>query len=175
MMDSLELSTILQKLFGHTKVNYAVVPCDGLEDINWNHFPVAIIANNQSQKHAGEHWLAIWCESRRGPFHFICSYGLGIRSYDPVFLRTAEELHMDVVENTRPLQSLGATCCGAYCAYALYKFYSGCCLMSLYHNFSNDTKSNDRKVVNFVNRFLRNPSKFYYKYQNQCCTPFGIQ
>ena len=174
-MDSIELSVILRKMFARTKVNYSVVPCDGLNDIDWNRFPVAIIANNKNRYHDGEHWLAIWCECRHGPFYFFCSYGLGIRNYDPVFVRKAEELGMEVIENKRPLQSLGSTVCGSYCVYALHKFYKGCCLMSLYHNFSNDTRSNDRKVENYVKKFNQNSSKFYYKYKNQCCTPFEIE
>ena len=175
MLYTTHISRSLEVMFKGTKVNYAVIPCDYLEQIDWSKYPVALVVNDSPSTSIGRHWLAIWAQSRDSPVYFFCSYGLGINSYTSIFKNLFKTIRKDVVENLRTLQAIGSTVCGHYCLYALHKFYHGCCPMSLYHNFSTDTAANDRKVKRYVAKYLfsnRRHKKFMHFNKNQCCTPF---
>ena len=175
MLYTTDLLNMLEVMFKGTRVNYTVVPCDLLQNVNWNQYPIAIVLNDSPSTSGGRHWLSMWVPSSVSPVHFFCSYGFGIDSYDSRIRGVLNGMGKDVVENTRTLQSFGTTVCGHYCIYALQQFAHGCCLMSLYKHFSSNTMENDRKVKQYVVRNFRsqkNYNKMMHSYKNQCCTPF---
>jgi len=175
MLYTTDILRALGVIFKGTRVYYDVIPCDYFVTADWNRYPIALVVNDSPSRSNGRHWLAFWAFSEKSPVHFFCSYGLGIDNYTPIFRETLENHGKTVIENTKTLQSIGSTVCGDYCIYALHKFYRGCCLMSLYSNFSADTAANDRKVKRYVGQYLSNRNKYMkmmLRYRNQCCIPF---
>ena len=149
-----------------------VVPCDQLKNIPMRVFPMYIVANNKPSTHPGEHWLAIYVKSSKGPVAFFDSYGFGVRFYSKDFNEFVKRLGGVVNENTKPLQSLGSDCCGQYALYFLYSKINGCCTMSTYCHFSSNRTLNDKKVRRFFekNKYLLRFSCRTKNLIKQCCT-----
>jgi len=175
-MDTQQIMGILTNIFGHDrKAYYDVIPCDGLQYISTTKFPIFLCVNDEPSGEPGSHWLGLHVPRPRGPLYFFCSYGMGINFYAQHFMNFANRLNLNVVENTKCLQSLNSSSCGYYVIYFLYKMSKGCCLMSVYHYFSKDVKSNDVSVEAFVKKYFKGRKhykRFLSRSGNQCCTPF---
>jgi hypothetical protein len=173
-MDTATISRILSHLFRRRGMYFDVIPCDHLDVITITNFPMCLVVNNRASDHRGEHWVALYMESRNSPLIFFCSYGLGMESYAKNFSNFASRLNVPVIQNKKTLQSFNSTVCGQYAIYALHTFSSGCCLMSLYCRFSSDTKNNDIKVKTFVKKFSKYSKSCKNASINQCCTQFQV-
>jgi hypothetical protein len=171
-MDTGSILKILSRLFKNKVAYFDVIPCDHLDGIIIKQFPMLLVVNNRGSDHDGEHWVALFMESKTSPLKFFCSYGLGIESYAKNFSNFAIRLNVPVIQNKKCLQSFNSNVCGQYAIYALHRFSSGCCLMSLYCKFSRNTKSNDTKVRSFVKRMSKHSQSCKHTRSNQCCTPF---
>ena len=154
---------------------FNVIPCDSLEKLRISKYPAYLIVNNKPAGDPGEHWIAIHIQRKNGPISFFCSYGLGIDFYSDDFKNFVEKYRCPIIENIKPLQSVGSNVCGQYALYFLYNKMKGCCIMSTYCHFSPNTKLNDKKVrkfVSFKNHLLHGNCKYKMPIINQCCTNF---
>lgn len=173
-MNTNELYSILNIIFKGNKINYNVLPCDKLENVDVNKFPIYLIVNDEPSNMEGNHWTAICIKNKRGPIEFFCSYGLGVNTYRKYFINFINKFKAKILENTIPLQSIGSSVCGLYATYFLYKRYKGCCVMSIYCGFSKNNKNNDKIVKNVVKNLLFKFKNCKYKNNeiNQICTKF---
>jgi hypothetical protein len=176
-METNELYKMLCCMFDRKKVNFNVIPCDYLQYVKLDKRPLALVVNDCTSDESGNHWVGIYVPNNRGPLYFFCSYGLGINSYASYFNEFTRKLKMDIIENIKCLQALKSNVCGLYVIYFLYKINMGCCLKSVYHNFSNNVKKNDANVIKFSSKFFMptiNKHKNVNNVINQCCTPFEL-
>lgn len=173
-MDTRSILKILSSLFKNKVVHFDVIPCDHLDAFIIKRFPMCLVVNNRASDHNGEHWVALFMERRSSPLKFFCSYGLGIESYANNFCKFAQRLNVSVIQNQKTLQSYNSSVCGQYAIYALHRLSSGCCLMSVYCNFTKNTKSNDTKVKVFVKKMSKHSQSCKNTTTNQCCTPFKL-
>lgn len=173
-MDTGSILKILSSLFKRKAAYFDVIPCDHLDGIIIKQFPMFLVVNSRASDHSGEHWVALFMESKNSPMKFFCSYGLGIESYAKNFSNFAKRLNVPVIQNKKTLQSFNSNVCGQYAIYALHRFSIGCCLMSVYCNFSKNTKHNDRKVRNAVRQMSKHSQLCKHTSTNQCCTPFQM-
>jgi hypothetical protein len=152
------------------KAGFDVLSCDELDAFKITRYPTCLVVNNEPRGSPGEHWVAFYITKRS--CEFFCSYGVGINYYNSHFEKFVKRFGK-IIENRRPLQSIGTNVCGQYTIYFLYKRLKGCCRMSIYCNFSTNTRKNDSIVNRFVkskNRLLY--SNFKFDKINQCCTKF---
>jgi len=176
-MDSEQLYSFLYNLFRGHHCYFDVIPADALDSVPLKKFPIYLIINNETSEYEGEHWVALYIRSRKEQLHFFCSYGLGLNFYNEYFHRIAKRIGKPIIENKKPLQSVGSDVCGHYAVYFLYKKYLGCCKMSIYCNFSANNAMNDRLVKNFVsnkNCLFHKKCKFRNKVV-QCCKKYKCE
>jgi hypothetical protein len=169
-MNSLEIYKYLSGLCHGGRIYFDVLPCDGLDNLKIPYYPACLIINSDPASLPGEHWVSMYIENKKS-LEFFCSYGVGLDFYRNNFKNFVKSYN--VIQNFRALQSLGSIVCGQYAIYFLYKRLTGCCRMSLYCSFSQDTKKNDvhvKQFVKFSNHLLH--SNCIYKRQIQCCTKF---
>ena len=173
-MDTVSIFKILTRMTRGIKCFATVVPCDQLKNIPIRVFPMFIVANSKPSTHPGEHWLAIHVKSSKGPVTFFDSFGFGVTFYSADFSEFFKRLGGGIIENTKPLQSLGSDCCGQYALYFLNMKINGCCTMSTYCHFSSNRTSNDKKVRRFFNKnkHLLRTSCRINNLIKQCCTKF---
>jgi len=173
-MDTRQIFNCLNSAFHGKHVSYNVVPCDYLDTLDVPYYPMCLVVNTEDSTKPGAHWTAFFREDSNSPLTFFCSYGLGIETYGTHFTTFISRLNTTVIENNRSLQAMGSTVCGQYVIYFLVKMYYGCCLMSIYCNFTSNPYLNDLKVKQFTRK--RHFSRFSYFYEpnnlNQCCKPY---
>jgi hypothetical protein len=170
-MDTLQIYSFLHNLCKNRDVSFDVIPCDGLETLKITKYPVLLVCNDQGHKEPGRHWTAFFITKKC--IEFFCSYGMGINYYNSYFKNFVK--NKIVLENKVQLQSEGTNVCGQYAIFFLYKRLKGCCRMSLYCNFSPDTRKNDRQVQKFVrinNHLLHSNCTKQNDKINQCCEDF---
>jgi hypothetical protein len=171
-----ELYKILWGMFSHRRVQFDVLPLDGLDGLQIQMYPVCLIVNNQNSLEPGEHWLAIYIPWPGRHLEFYDSYGRGIASYPQNFANFARRNNLSIVENIVQVQNYNSEYCGHYCIYFLYKRLSRKTPMSIYAQFSSNYANNDRMIHNFVK------SKCYLKgnvnldgMSGLCCKSFSCE
>jgi hypothetical protein len=169
-MNTEELYRFMFNLLNGSKCTYDVLPCDQLDNITPRTYPLFLIVNTKPTGHPGEHWTSFFLPCPGGNLEFFCSYGMGMDFYSDNFSKFAKRIGCRVIQNKIPLQSIGTNVCGQYALYFLYKRSKKCPRMSVYCNFSPNTRKNDEKIRRFVvlkNHLLHKNCNFNKTIQ--CC------
>ena len=113
----------------------------------------SLIVNTSPSDMPGDHWVAMVYDKQ--VFHFFDSYG---RRPNDVTLPKQFSLAIKecigknhVKHNSKWLQQLTSNTCGHYCVYFLQEFEK-IGFRKILQVFSNDLKSNDKFVLNYVDR-----------------------
>ena len=114
-------------------------------------YPAAYIINTHPKKKPGEHWVAIYFNSKRKSIYFD-SYGFPPRNRSVVKFLKRNCVTWSFSD--RVLQHPFSNLCGGYCIYFLVKKSQGHSLHSILSKFTNDLDLNDRKVRLFLRRIL---------------------
>ena len=148
-MDTLELLScveadpIVKELYG------GVFPRDNLPS-KIETFPRAYVANTDTGREPGKHWVAFYFENKHYA-EFFDSYG-----NDPGYLAKEFESFLsrnvkDWIHNVVRLQGDFSTVCGQYCVLFLYYRCRGTSMSDIVRMFSKNTEVNDVLVNEFVN------------------------
>ena len=109
--------------------------------------PAAIVANTDTSKGPGEHWIAMYIPSAGEPIYFD-SFGLPPQL--KVFLNYMGYPH---TSNTMQLQGLFSSACGQYAVYALAMMCRGVSMKKIQDAFDRKNfAENDASVTDWVNR-----------------------
>jgi len=170
-MNTRQIYNCLNSTFHGKRVSFNVVPSDYLDTLVIPFYPMCLVVNTEDSSKPGAHWTAFFRQDSCSPIIFFCSYGLGLETYGRHFIDFVTRLKTNVIQNKQSLQSIGSNVCGQYVIYFLTKMYHGCCLMSLYCNFTRNPYLNDLKVKHFTRK--RRYGRFTYFSEpdcvNQCC------
>lgn len=148
-MNTVQIYKILSGLFC-PQTQYDVLACDELDTFKLDKYPIALVVNNKPSTHQGEHWLSLFIQSGTSPVNMFCSYGIGIESYSHHFQDFVNRHGKGSTQNNVQLQSPNSDVCGQYAIWFLWKRVCGYSIASVYNNFSNDFKRNDRLVKQFL-------------------------
>lgn len=116
----------------------------------------SFIINTHPSDKPGEHWQAVFFDSRNRA-HFFCSYGsLPSKTTKKFILRNSTVF----LYNSRRLQHRLATSCGLYCLYFLWHKCRGLPVTQLQ---TKDLCSNERLIHQFARKYfklLTNPGQY---------------
>lgn len=153
-MDTLQVIKTMKILFKKKKTQFGCIPCDKLDNLQIQHYPLAICLNDQTSDQPGGHWVGIHIERKNKPMEFFCSYGKPMKYYADHFTKFAERNKLKVQETNICLQSPISGVCGQHVLFYLYNRWKGCSRNVYYAKFSKNLDKNDKIVHNFVNRFI---------------------
>lgn len=108
--------------------------------------PRLLVCNTDPATWPGEHWVAIFADSKRRGEYFD-SFG---RKPPAVLERYMNEHCIDWVYNARQLQSVVSSYCGFYCCFYCMFRCRGFDLTRIVNLFTRDTGFNDSIVRGFV-------------------------
>ena len=108
--------------------------------------PLALVANTDSSKGPGEHWVGIFLPIDGKPLYWD-SYG-----FPPRHKEFKDFMPKNFDCNDVQLQSPFSSACGQHCIFFLAMACRGCTLKEIQNCFSEDLIQNDRLVTEFINR-----------------------
>ena len=125
---------------------YDVVAKDCLPEII-NTYPIAIVCNTHDADQPGEHWIAMYVDSKRHGDYFD-PYGLQPQHIE--FTNFMNEHCSEWAPNDRTLQSPLSTVCGQYCVAFLLLRCRNVPMHAFTRLFTSDLVANDCRVFDWV-------------------------
>ena len=128
--------------------------------------PAAIVANTDTSKGPGEHWIAMYIPSAGEPMYFD-SYGLPPQQ--KVFLNYIGKPY---TSNNIQLQSMFSSACGQYAVFAVAMMCRGASMKKIQNAFDRKNPiENDASVTEWVNRNYNMKTNVYNEeyLMNQIC------
>ena len=110
--------------------------------------PAAYIANCSDSTSGGTHWVAFY-QDRPGYMKTFDSYGRPLSSYNPHLQSLTEGLK--IIQQCQILQQPASTTCGQYALMFVLKRADKLSYRDFIHLFTDNTRSNDKMVCQFVN------------------------
>ena len=147
-MDTLHIERLAIAHNALSSCFHGVYPLDGLPN-HLQFYPAALVVNTHPRHKRGEHWVAIFVNSKRRAVYFD-SYGL-----PPLKKRLVTFLNRNTSRwtySSKVLQHPLTVLCGGYCLYFLVKKAQGHSLVSILSSFKHDLELNDRKIYRFLKR-----------------------
>jgi hypothetical protein len=145
-MNNIQLNEILKYDEFTKKYFLGCFPLDMIPKIT--RYPSCIIVNNQISNSSGEHWLAIYYNSKKKAT-FFDSFGLHPRHYKlEKFLKNTSEKYD---YNKIPIQSIFSSYCGYYCLLFLL-FISRKKSLKYILKLFKDPFTNDRLINQLINK-----------------------
>jgi uncharacterized protein YutD len=109
-MNNLQLNAILKKDKKSKNIYLGAFPCDKLP--NKFKYPACLIINNQKSTENGEHWLAVYFDSKKNCY-FLDSFGMHPKFYG--LNNYLKDKSVKIIYNNTQLQSFFSEYCGYYC------------------------------------------------------------
>ena len=149
-MDTTQLNDLLRSILPKSKsrVNFlGVFPSDKIPSPSYliSHTPCCYVANVDPAGAPGSHWIAVYSSSPRN-LEFFDSY-----ASHPHDLGFHFPLNVQVVHNTKPIQSFTSSVCGQYCAYFLIHRSNGLPMHTIVRTLS---KMSPSLSDSFVSKFI---------------------
>ena len=125
---------------------YDVVAKDGLPEII-DTYPTAIVCNTHDADQPGEHWIAMYVDTKRRGDYFD-PYGLEPQHIE--FTNFMNEHCSEWAPNDRTLQSPMSTVCGQYCVAFLLLRCRNVSMHAFTRLFTTDLVANDCRVFDWI-------------------------
>ena len=112
--------------------------------------PCAIIVNTHPSSMPGEHWLAMYFDTK-GRTEFFDPYGKAPNTFDmEKFLQTTSSSWSF---NNKQIQAPHSLMCGPICLFYLFFRCRNFSLCSIQNFFSQDYENNEKMIRNFIDLF----------------------
>lgn len=152
-MNTLQLIQVMEQDFKSRGKFCGVYASDTLPSVI-EHYPCGLIVNTDPQTEKGSHWVAVYFPTKeRGEFFY--SYGYPPDFYQQNFKTFLDSHSRTWVYNHRCLQNFDSSTCGQFCLYFIINRNRNKSLAVIVKSFSKILSSNDHRVSEFVNRYLR--------------------
>lgn len=122
-------------------------------------FPACFVANVDTSKQAGTHWVAFYLPSEN-ELEFFDSFGHAPQFFKGPIADFASRFS-HVSHNPMTLQSNVTGVCGHYCIYFLYSRCRGKSLRKCISSFVARHLTNDKKVYDFVRHVFKIKTRFF--------------
>ena len=145
-MNNIQLNAIFNKDKKTKSLYIGTFPFDKLPD-KFN-FPACFIINNQKSTEIGEHWLAVYFDSKK-KCYFFDSFGMHQKFYG--LNNYLKKKSTEIIYNKLQLQSFFTEYCGYYCVIFLLlkaRKYSFDFIISQFK----DPESNDNLIKKFLEK-----------------------
>jgi hypothetical protein len=150
-MDTNMLLDGLNKIVKAKRIKVGVISADQVKSMLNVPSPKMYIANLQSSKFRGNHWISIY-SPKLNEYEIFDSYGKSVRSFGMYFNELAK---LNPLENCKTLQSLSSSVCGQYALFYSYHRLNNSSYVQIMSKFGCSQLVNDRIVDTFYNSYIK--------------------